>query len=486
MSGLRVPSFTEWLSSGLKPQDTLQAPDVGYTEGVGRAIEGGLRRLGVPERRAVGIARGANEALSWTPVGAVTEAMDAGRDARRQSTATGQALGLGKGAVMAALGAVPGGKKAAGVAVENLGRGRFAAFVDGKKAGTVSIAKGGEADFVEGAYLEPEFTGKRLGVEIYNQIEQALDKKLAPSPLGLSANARPFWRRRLAAMTPEERADAFQRSYDAGKGYGLDDRDIRLRLYDLAGGEALDAIDAPRVAKTAPPLAMDEASRMARAREMGFDTATPLYRGMSRLYDADKTGNYQMFTSSPLDAGEYAGGFEGANVLPAFVAPGKGASIDAGGANWNAIPRSAIPKDIAAKLHPSVGGQVRTDEFIHAAKEAGYDSATIQNVFDNIDGIIRTQPRPAKIDQSKLDDIFAELEGFDLGGNVDVPMVPDLPINYAPVTVHAAFNPANIRSRFAAFDPAKRNSKNLLASGAGAAVGVPSFTDFLANQSGEQ
>jgi len=226
-----------------------------------------------------------------------------------------------------------------------------------------------------------------------------------------------------------------------------------------------------RAAKKA--LAMDEASRMARAAEQGFDTSRPMYRGMSRAYDSGKTGNYQMFTSSPLDASEYAGGFEGANVLPAFTRGGKGATIDAGGANWNAIPRYAIPDDIKAQLHPSVGAQVRTDEFIHAARDAGYDSATIQNVFDNISGTIRKAPRPAKNRDSELDALFAELDGMDLGVGADVPMIADQAVNYDPVTVQAIFDPANIRSKFAAFDPAKRKSANLLAGIGGAGIAVP-------------
>lgn len=235
----------------------------------------------------------------------------------------------------------------------------------------------------------------------------------------------------------------------------------------LGGGMALAALGAvpggKALARKGGALAMDEASRMARAAEQGFDTSRPMYRGMSRAYDSGKTGNYQMFTSSPLDASEYAGGFEGANVLPAFTRGGKGATIDAGGANWNAIPRYALPDDIKAQLHPSVGAQVRTDEFIHAARDAGYDSATIQNVFDNISGTIRKSPRPAKNRDSELDALFAELDGMDLGGGADVPMIADQAVNYDPVTVHAAFDPANIRSKFAAFDPAKRGSANLLA-----------------------
>jgi hypothetical protein len=127
--------------------------------------------------------------------------------------------------------------------VADEGSGIFRVFVGDNNAGTISIAKGGQGDFVSAAYLEPQFTGKRYGMDAYNQIEQQIGRRLVPSPLGLSANARPFWRRRLAEMSEEERQDVFRRSYNAGIGYGVPDRDVRLRLYEVGGGNALDALD---------------------------------------------------------------------------------------------------------------------------------------------------------------------------------------------------------------------------------------------------
>jgi hypothetical protein len=51
-----------------------------------------------------------------------------------------------------------------------------------------------------------------------------------------------------------------------------------------------------------------------------------------------------------------------------------------------------------------------------------------------------------------------------------------------PATHYGVFNPSIVRSRFAAFDPAKRNSANLLAGSASAAVGLNSLDEQLASQ----
>lgn len=283
---------------------------------------------------------------------------------------------------------------------------------------------------------------------------------------------------RLADVLSFIGVDAPGQIMDARQQYGVanstGDRAAILASAILAGADLAPGVGKARKArKLADLLPMDEASRLARARAMGFDTATPFYRGLSRPYSEADTGAYQLFTSSPEDASEYAGApFSGANVLPAFVRPGRNATVDAGGANWNAIPRAALPEDIQRYLHPSVGDVVRTDEFAHAAKLAGYDSATIQNVYDNVDGVIRNKPRQRSIDQNELDAIFAELEDFMAPAAPSAAGLPDeLPRNYDPVTIHAAFDPKNIRSRFAAFDPLKRNSANLMAGTVAGVIG---------------
>jgi len=96
-----------------------------------------------------------------------------------------------------------------------------------------------------------------------------------------------------------------------------------LRSYvGPTGGAAMMQRASPTVlrsgaAKTANDLPMDEASRMARAREMGFDVDNPVYHGTTHKFDefADVTGNPEgyfgkghYFTDSSYDAtGNYAG-----------------------------------------------------------------------------------------------------------------------------------------------------------------------------------
>jgi hypothetical protein len=129
-----------------------------------------------------------------------------------------------------------------GVSVEDEGGGLFRVFVGDSPAGNLNVSRSGEGSFMSSAFLGPEFTGQRYGSEAYDLVEQALGRRLGPSPLGLSANARPFWRRRLEALAPADRAAALRQSYEEGIALGVPDRDVRMRLYELVGRELFDAL----------------------------------------------------------------------------------------------------------------------------------------------------------------------------------------------------------------------------------------------------
>ena len=220
-------------------------------------------------------------------------------------------------------------------------------------------------------------------------------------------------------------------------------------------------------AAVAKGLDMSTPARMQRARDMGFDTENVAYRGMTREYDPAKAGNFQMFTSSPEDAGEFAGNgaFDGGNVVAAYLRKGRNLQVNGGGNNFNSVPVSQLPADVRAKLHPSIGSVARTDEIAYAAKQAGYDSVSIKNVFDNAQGEIPRKPRPPVKDD--VDALLAELEAggfnFDEAAKFAPEIAPDIPRNYDPVTVDVIFDPANIRSVHAAFDPDKAASPILTA-----------------------
>lgn len=182
-------------------------------------------------------------------------------------------------------------------------------------------------------------------------------------------------------------------------------------------------------------LPMDEASRMARARQMGFSVDEPLYHGGGssfRAFDLGKAGTasgsrgqaaafftpesqvadyYSKIASVrepragevPHDSFDHAGTiyqnvYDGAQVYPAFVNPGKQKTIE-------------IPYYNTAKV----------DAEVQKARKEGYDTLRIKGMADT-----------GAVEASRADQI-------------------------------AVLSPANIRSRFAAFDPNKANLSDLLA-----------------------
>lgn len=209
-------------------------------------------------------------------------------------------------------------------------------------------------------------------------------------------------------------------------------------------------------------LDMSEAARMQRAKEMGFDTEQVAYRGLTRPYDQDKAGYYQMFTSSPHEAGEYAmkNPFGSPSVVPAYLRRGRTLDVDAQEANFRNVFTGKLPDDVRAK----VGESATIDEISHAARGAGYDSVRVRNVYDNV-----TDEKPAPSSSGSRpsmsdDDLLAAL-GVDVKPSPKGTPRLDVHEEFrrAPVDIDVVFDPSRIRSPFAAFDPAKRDSALLLA-----------------------
>jgi len=134
-------------------------------------------------------------------------------------------------------------------------------------------------------------------------------------------------------------------------------------------------------------------------------------------------------TDNPKVANTYATGRpqfgrpEGQAVMPLSVRLENPMVIDAPyGSSWRQID-TALPND--SEVLP-----YSTDMLAEIAKKEGYDSLLVKNVFDVGGGRI---PRSEKGQDA--------LTG----------------------TTYAVFNPAQVRSRFAAFDPMRKNDKDLLA-----------------------
>lgn len=196
-------------------------------------------------------------------------------------------------------------------------------------------------------------------------------------------------------------------------------------------------------------LPMDEASRMQRAREMGFDVDTPLYHGTGAkfdAFDADKGGGARAetgvwLTSSPERASGYAPRIdrrtgEGGQVMPVYIRGSNILDIDARGANWNRLGDKEIGH---LDLPDAVDDGYDTNDIARWARQQGYDGVRFRNVRDR--------------------GMYADNYETNLADTVVV------------------FDPQNIRGKFAAFDPSQEGSSKLLAGfgrelGAGGAAGV--------------
>lgn len=154
----------------------------------------------------------------------------------------------------------------------------------------------------------------------------------------------------------------------------------------LAGDTALRASegDYSGAAMNIPMLAMAFAPGIKGKPKGGFDMGTTVYRGLRRPYSQDEAAKmyYQMFTHSKDDASDYAMSSYGMgkpNVMPAHLRRGNNLEVDAAHSNFNTVSTEGLPEAVKARLGPTA----RTDEIAHAAREAGYDSLTVKNVFDN-------------------------------------------------------------------------------------------------------
>jgi hypothetical protein len=209
------------------------------------------------------------------------------------------------------------------------------------------------------------------------------------------------------------------------------------KAFDLAQKRAALPVKEGGLGLPADNTAMD------RAEAMGFDVNNPAYHGTSAdisafnpaLSDtARKTGTpsgAMVVSSNPKTANTYTQGYvgdfteeylSGGNILPLYIRKGKNLSMNASEPNytpnWN---------DIYNPKYPNIS---TTNEFANLAKSKGKESATIKNVKDN-----------ARMSSAEGDTTFL-------------------------------FNPNQLRSINAAFDPFRRNENDLLAGVAAAPVGL--------------
>jgi hypothetical protein len=204
---------------------------------------------------------------------------------------------------------------------------------------------------------------------------------------------------------------------------------------------------------------------MDRANVMGFDT--PAYHGTSNDFTSMKMGgegktyNAGAFsTNNPALAATYASS-EGGNVLPLLLKEGSAVNVEGKGANWNWLndkTKISAPKISVADVE---GDKLMADLF---GKQNSMPSIINRSAFSKSLG--KKFPDDFRWnDAMSTDDIarWANEQGY---SGVNFNAVRDRGPNGVfhtseasePSNIFATFNPDDIRSRFAAFDPWRRNA----------------------------
>ncbi len=226
-------------------------------------------------------------------------------------------------------------------------------------------------------------------------------------------------------------------------------------------------------------LPMDEASRMARAEGMGFDTGTPLYRGDDAGLDNFRTGHLARAdigvttSTSPNVSATYLTKDDSA-MYPVMSSAQNKLELDAAGRNWTGVPADA--RTNKGVLNDVIEPKTYLDEdnlfdFLHGSKADWGDGTATSMAMSDTNSISRA----------------AQSQGFDetrFNNIVDRGAAGKWhtgPANDPHTTVMTA-NPANIRSRFARFDPRLKHLANLSA-GVG---GVAAMTDMDAEKAAIQ
>ncbi len=184
------------------------------------------------------------------------------------------------------------------------------------------------------------------------------------------------------------------------------------------------------------PLPMDEASRMQRARDMGFDTDTVYYHG-SKNSDFDEFRTPAFLANDKEYASHYAGisKHEGSpGMIPAYI--NKDGVLDT---------RTPEGKKLYDQFKSESTFNPEYEQHLMPSGLPEYDDWRFFNWLEEKN----IKPKGIHLDE--------------MNGETSVKI----------------FDPKNIRSKFATFDPSKKNSTNILAGGLLGAVGINALNNQL-------
>lgn len=221
----------------------------------------------------------------------------------------------------------------------------------------------------------------------------------------------------------------------------------------------------PKEAAPAGLLAMDAASRMKRAKALGFDTDKTWYHGTNKAFDTFSPEKRGSNTGAPsADVGYF---FTDRPATASYYSSGNSGNIPA------AAKEAALIRDGAeqmASLYEQMGDVERAMPHRQRQAEAGGPSIIpthlrMQNplIHDFKGRVFRDESYRDIIDRAvaKGHDGVIFKNTYDAGEYSKLDAL--LQGRLRPENIAVAFDPKNIRSKFAAFDPAKSDSANLLA-----------------------
>jgi GNAT superfamily N-acetyltransferase len=153
----------------------------------------------------------------------------------RRSADLAGAMTLGSGAIPAEANSLRMGLKYSpapdGVEIKQLSPSYLIAKSGGKEVGQISLSE--KNPFVSLIQVDPNHRGRGVGSALYSEAEKALGRDLVPSPLGLSDDAKKFWRKQFAQMPREEAQKLINQAREIGLSYGIKPEHIETRLGDL-------------------------------------------------------------------------------------------------------------------------------------------------------------------------------------------------------------------------------------------------------------
>ncbi len=297
---------------------------------------------------------------------------------------------------------------------------------------------------------------RKLTDEEYLEIERLLAELDAPI---IAANASKSTGLLSVASDVAERGDQILNMLKSGRADDITDSMFDMR--DLAKNTQLNQYLFENY-----DLPMDKASRMARAREMGFDVDNVFYHGTDADFlsasadmgavDRYKTGFYS--SDNPNIAETYAPR-DGGKIIPVLTRNDPDMIIDAKGSNWNQLEFDL----------PTYSSQMG-DEDLYSY----FFNMFADNDMEPLNTNAIARQRRFEGDSSVM---FENL--VDRGG---VYPYGDTSLANFPSNIRTDFYPSSLRSKFARFDPRLRNNENLLAANASPISGILAQSGVSENQ----